>query len=276
MSWHFSRALVAEYLADICSAGDASAQLNTTPMPVAFYYPDKTTEHSRLSRFGMTSEPLTVSRGAALLTSFLAASRVKTSALPERGLALPEIGADYGNTWRESFARLDPVSLGWKTPQRLLAGGFQPYCLTWPRSGMMRNGECYPREMSVLRISENESGYWPTPTVHGNYNRPGASATSGMGLATAVNKFPTPCARDYRHPGRSRLERTGVNAGENLPQIVGGPLNPDWVEWLMGWPIGWTELKPLATDRFQEWQQAHSLSYQIVSPSLSKDQEMKK
>jgi hypothetical protein len=23
----------------------------------------------------------------------------------------------------------------------------------------------------------------------------------------------------------------------------GGQLNPEWVEWLMGWPIGWTELK---------------------------------
>ncbi|KZR10509.1 hypothetical protein A3N54_05610 [Klebsiella aerogenes] len=37
-----------------------------------------------------------------------------------------------------------------------------------------------------------------------------------------------------------------------------GQLNPDWVEWFMGWPIGWTELKPLAMDRFREWQQQHS------------------
>jgi hypothetical protein len=27
-------------------------------------------------------------------------------------------------------------------------------------------------------------------------------------------------------------------------------LNPNWVEWLMGWPIGWTDLRPLATARF--------------------------
>ena len=26
-----------------------------------------------------------------------------------------------------------------------------------------------------------------------------------------------------------------------------GPMNPEWVEWLMGYPIGWTELKPLET-----------------------------
>jgi len=30
-----------------------------------------------------------------------------------------------------------------------------------------------------------------------------------------------------------------------------GRLNPMWVEWLMGWPLGWTDLKPLATDKFQ-------------------------
>lgn len=38
---------------------------------------------------------------------------------------------------------------------------------------------------------------------------------------------------------------------------VGGQLNPRWVEWLMGWPIGWTSLEPLATDKYQEWQLAH-------------------
>jgi hypothetical protein len=38
----------------------------------------------------------------------------------------------------------------------------------------------------------------------------------------------------------------------------GGQLNPEWVEWLMGWPIGWTELKPLEMDKFREWQQQHS------------------
>lgn len=39
-----------------------------------------------------------------------------------------------------------------------------------------------------------------------------------------------------------------------------GRLNPEWVEWLMGWPVGWTALQPLETARFREWQQQHSLS----------------
>jgi len=37
-----------------------------------------------------------------------------------------------------------------------------------------------------------------------------------------------------------------------------GRLNPQFVEWLMGWPIGWTELQPLAMDRFQQWLREHS------------------
>lgn len=37
----------------------------------------------------------------------------------------------------------------------------------------------------------------------------------------------------------------------------GGRLNPEWVEWLMGWPIGHTALKPLETDRYQEWLRWH-------------------
>jgi hypothetical protein len=38
----------------------------------------------------------------------------------------------------------------------------------------------------------------------------------------------------------------------------GGTLNPEWVEWLMGWPIGWTDLKPLEMDRYRQWLQQHS------------------
>jgi hypothetical protein len=38
----------------------------------------------------------------------------------------------------------------------------------------------------------------------------------------------------------------------------GGQLNPEWVEWLMGWPIGHTALEPLATAKYQEWLQQHS------------------
>lgn len=76
---------------------------------------------------------------------------------------------------------------------------------------------------------------WPTPTVHGNYNRKGASPNSGDGLATAVRQA--------------------------SPPEDGGPLNPVWVEWLMGWPMGWTAIEPLEMDRYQQWRRQHGTFY---------------
>lgn len=38
-----------------------------------------------------------------------------------------------------------------------------------------------------------------------------------------------------------------------------GRLNPEWVEWLMGWPTGWTELRPLGTDKFPQWLRWHGV-----------------
>jgi len=36
-----------------------------------------------------------------------------------------------------------------------------------------------------------------------------------------------------------------------------GKLNPEWVEWLMGWPMRWTDLAPLETDKFRQWYESH-------------------
>lgn len=96
---------------------------------------------------------------------------------------------------------------------------------------------------------------WPTPTVCGNYNRKGASATSGDGLATAVLKCATPTARDWRSGKASQA--THDRNSRPLSEQIGGLLNPTWVEWLMGWPIGWTDLKHSATDRCPDAQPQH-------------------
>lgn len=47
--------------------------------------------------------------------------------------------------------------------------------------------------------------------------------------------------------------RTPQDPQVGLADQVGGQLNPDWVEWLMGWPIGWTSLEPLSADNFLHW-----------------------
>jgi hypothetical protein len=135
---------------------------------------------------------------------------------------------------------------------------------------------------------------WPTPTVCGNYNRKGASKNSGDGLATAVTTwptptaacanggqtsrsgkrkgelllagavkaFPTPKARDWKDTGTVPPSRMADPGKDTLGQHVartepGGSLNPTWVEWLMGWPLGWTDSALSATDRFRQWLRSH-------------------
>jgi hypothetical protein len=257
MSWLFSRALVAEYSADTCSAGEPFAPLNGTATPQAFCAPDRMTAFSRPSRFGMTFGALTERLGADLLTWFLAASPARTSALPEKATGSTGNAPASGRTWRGSFAKYDPASHSWKTAQLSLLADSDEFSQTWPRWGAMRDGESYLLPTPTRPTCANESGLLPTLTVCGNYNRKGASPTSGDGLATALAKLPTLCARDYRSPGRSRLERTGGTHGECLPQVIGGPLNPTWCEWFMGFPLGWTELQPLAMPKFQQWRASH-------------------
>lgn len=258
MSWLYSRALVAEYLRENCLETPPCAQLSATEPPQAFSCDDRTRDTFNHSRSGMTCGPLTVKHGAALLTWFLAASRAKTSALPAAAMAWTESAADSGEKWRAWFVKLNLASCEWRTPQCSLLEDSEPFSETWPRSGLMRAGTCYLLPTVAPSISVNASGsLLPTLTVCGNYNAKGASKTSGDGLATALKRMPTLVARDHRSPGRSRLERTGSKAGDHLPNVVGGPLNPDWCEWFMGFPIGWTASEPLETPRFHEWRQQH-------------------
>ena len=91
-----------------------------------------------------------------------------------------------------------------------------------------------------------EGCLWPTPCVHGNYNRRGLSETSGDGLATAVRMWPTPTAHNAKEMAAPSEHQRNT---PTLAAQAGGALNPPWVEWLMGWPIGWTDLKPLEMDK---------------------------
>jgi hypothetical protein len=91
---------------------------------------------------------------------------------------------------------------------------------------------------------------WPTPTVSGNHNRKGASANSGDGLATAVKMWRTPAASDANKWSNQSLEerlakgqQIRLNTQVSPKGGAGGALNPTWVEWLMGFPLGWTDLK---------------------------------
>ena len=184
------------------------------------------------------------------------------------GEELMEQDQECGITWPASLAKYDPASHSLKTAQRSLLEDSTGCSVILPSSGSMRNGVCFQRPVLALRTDVNESGYWPTPTVCGNYNRKGASKSSGNGLATAVRMWPTATATAYKgwSPKHNRaatddrldysVEHQSFQFGQQTPPMR---LNPDWVEWLMGWPIGQTALKPLETGKFREWQQQHGI-----------------
>ena len=99
---------------------------------------------------------------------------------------------------------------------------------------------------SARRTVEIGSGLWPTPTAAtggADHNSPSTKAGKrfAMNLAGAVQMWPTPVARMWKDSGYpSEYNRNEIP----LAAQVGGPLNPTWVEWLMGYPAGWTDLKP--------------------------------
>jgi hypothetical protein len=97
MSWLFSQALVEEYSEASSLDGEQSAQSSGNHTQQAYCAPDKMTAFSKLSRFGMTYKPLTATHGEALLMSYLAAFRAKTS--PQRGGA--GIDGERSGMWRE-------------------------------------------------------------------------------------------------------------------------------------------------------------------------------
>lgn len=265
MSWLFSQALVEEYLAGTCSDGEQSAPLSGNHTQQAYCSPDKMTAFSRLSRFGMTFKLLTAENGEELLTSYLGAFHAKTSASQDEVMALMESAAGCGDTWRGWLAKYDPATSSWKTAQCSLLGDLTESLGILPRSGMTRSGLLWERPMLERRTSATGSGSWPTPTVCGNYNRKGVSKTSGDGLATAVIKrmWPTPNAGNEKWGGTMQEWGGSKNwVRTEMPELASGALNPTWVEWLMGWPLGWTDLKPLATGKSHSALQQHGATSQ--------------
>jgi hypothetical protein len=298
MSWLISKALMnslcsqeqeAASLEENFLDGAQSVQSNGNNTQLVYCAPDKMTDFSRLSRFGMTYKPLTETRGEELLMSYLADFHAKTSQPQDEAQVLMENEAECGDKWRGSFTKYDPSLCSWKTHQCSLLGGLDEFSETWPQWGLMRDGECWEQRTLEQTIRGTESGLsenkelwptpclpgnggtngkakmkkmlankWPTPTCH-NSNEKGSPSEfkrDSPGLGTIVLWFPTPQASDNRDRGNmsnpSIQRRIKIGKQIMLSQSVdrnSGLLNPTWVEWLMGWPLEWTDLKPLEMDK---------------------------
>jgi hypothetical protein len=108
--------------------------------------------------------------------------------------------------------------------------------------GMGRIGPVRPSLETMARHA-----LWPTPQAHdvhpGRAERVGRHGTKhgGRDLTDWVARWPTPQARDHRTGEPHRVGDPARHGGWNLNDWVGGQLNPEWVEWLMGYPAGWTD-----------------------------------
>ena len=270
MSWLFSRALEVAYSPDSFLDGEPSAPLSVMPTPHKFSRNGKTIELSNLSRFGLTCEVLTADRGEALLTSYLAAFRVKTLAQPERAPASKARDPAFGEKWQELSARYDLAQSSWKTHRCLWDEDLPWSSVTLPRWGLMLSGFVFQRRTLVRPIKETGSGFLPTPTAtdaNGRtyYYQSGTKETAVPSLLGVAKLLPTPAASDWKgrytwETVRTRMKMTrGVRLPEELSRRCGQAIipNPEFWEWMMGWPSGWTGLRPLETDKYQSWRQRH-------------------
>jgi len=250
MSWLYSQALVEEYLVDTSLDGEQSVQSNGKPTQQAYCAPDKMTDFSRLSRFGMTYKPLTESLGEELLTSYRADFHVRTSAQLEKERELMESEAECGDKWRASFTKYDQDSSLWKTHQCSLLGDLEEFSETWPAWGLMRNGECWDMTGSVVNTGETESGLLATPTKELFSHWSSAKAKiSTDGRRKSGVKVGSIFWWDMTE---QHLRLGGLEEKKMIP-------DPSCGEVVMGWPMGWTELQPLEMDKFQEWQRQHGV-----------------
>lgn len=189
-------------------------------------------------------------------------SPAKTLAKQEKAQGLKANAPCYGVSLQESSVKFDHASSSWKTFQCSFTGDLTLFSGTWPRSGMMRNGIASQLPPSVPRTCVTGSSSWPTPTVADNFTgnlqsslqKPGSRHS--VNLSQAVHLWPTPAASQNHKKIRplAPSEDAGKHGkmlvgavGEADPSAVGGYLNPEWVEWLMGFPIGWTAVDALET-----------------------------
>jgi hypothetical protein len=192
---------------------------------------------------------------------------------------LKPIRVGSGQSSPVSSVYFDPATSLWKTSQDSLLKGWDSSSLTFPRWGTMRDGVVCRQQTLEPHTSETESSLlptpirdvmWPTPqqTYDGrtekawmaakkraaNRHRSGQYAKGTgppgmMDLQRAVRQWRTPQAGDGSHnhcdaPAHKRgtVPLMLTVQVQRLENKTGGKLNPTWVEWLMGFPLGWTDL----------------------------------
>lgn len=217
---------------------------------------------------GTTSRPSRVADGVRRWIASWQASPVSRGRRPASAGGRPTLGGS-GRRSQLSFATYDRSGAFWRTSQvSLVGGGFSRFSGPWPRSGSMRSGRAFERPTAGRPTNGSVFSSWATPTV-GDHQRaldtrasPGHTRKNGVpNLAyRAEVLWYTPTGRDWKDGDPTANVPTRRLLGRQAPrsEVGGDPcsstdptsrrrLNPAFVEWLMGFPIGWTAFEPLAT-----------------------------
>jgi hypothetical protein len=111
--------------------------------------------------------------------------------------------------------------------------------LTWKPQVTPVGATLYRLSPQTPRTDEIDAGLLGTPTAAADAVG-STGGGQGKSLRTDVKMWPTPTARDYKDNGNSpaELARNSVT----LATHAGGSLNPEFVEYLMGYPVGYTDL----------------------------------
>lgn len=134
--------------------------------------------------------------------------------------------------------------------------------LTWTHSATPQGRLLFRLSPSMPGTDETEFGLWPTPTAQNAKHSTLSPAEMDRvrlgkgGLHAVVHLYPTPQASDHKNRGGwgapTIQRRKEMGKQIMLSMVAGGPLNPEWVEWLQGFPIGWTELSPSETASYRK------------------------
>ena len=285
MSWHYLQGQEEASWEGQSLDGAPSALLKLMPTPGASCSPANATGACLDSPSGTMSKPSTGDHGKAPSMSCLVASHARTFPAPEKGQESKASEAACGSTWRELSARFDLVSCGWRTHRCLFDEALPWSSVTLPRWGMMRSGVLWERATPGLPTSGTGFGSLqsvPTPTAGDSKSTRNSTAVrnkipptgihAGNTLTDYITMWPTPKSRDWK--GQSQRGIHGpmdalpnIDSGDGTP--IGGKLNPPWVEWLMGWPLGWTSMEPMPESTWTAWQLAFQTEWHDSSASAT-------
>lgn len=191
----------------------------------------------------------------------------KTLALLESEPGLTANAQGSGVNTSEPFAHFDRATSSWRTSQVcLLTNTWDVFSETWPRAGTMRNGIAY-RQVPLAPLTDvTECGLLPTMRsghgAVGALRKPEAVQRAGGHrgrIEDYVTLWPTPASNNGTGGctglagGSGNRKKLYAMLGEEEGKKLGcQSLNPYWVEWLMGYPIGWTDLGDSATPLFRK------------------------